>query len=93
MHAEVRDGEMGSVLAIAVVVALAIHGVCRPHAVDLDPVGLGGRRLLGQRFLGLPGESICEWGGTVECMPYMPCMRDACSRAERTFLALVDARW
>jgi hypothetical protein len=28
------------VLAIAVVVALAIHGVRRPHAVELDPVGL-----------------------------------------------------
>ena len=65
VHAEVRGGDLGDVLAIAVVVSLAIYGVRRPHAVDLDPVGLG-RRFLGLRFLGLPGELICEWGGAVE---------------------------
>ena len=32
MHAEVRDGDLGNVLAIAAMVALAIHGVRRPHA-------------------------------------------------------------
>ena len=62
MHANARDEDLGGVLAIAVVVALAIHGVRRPHADDLDRVGLRGGRLL-HRLLRLPSESICEWGG------------------------------